>query len=175
MASPSSSPHPSLSPSPDVSRPASPDHLAPSAAFQAPNYQATGTNERSPMSVSPGGRTVNSYHSGFGLESPSMPFPSYTDLPPAAPRPPSIRLPNPASPLERLQVQDGHDVFAHVGPPFRTLLRKWWPDFDSPSSADWLYPLSDPGRLEIQKYLGTTPEPNCSSQCSTAYYHRPSD
>ncbi|KAJ6054960.1 hypothetical protein N7444_004058 [Penicillium canescens] len=127
-ASPSNSTHPSLSPSPDVSRPASPDHLAPSAAFQAPNYQATGTNERSPMSVSPGGRTVNSYHSGFGLESPSVPFPSYTDLPPSAPRPPSIRLSNPASPLERLQVQDGHDDFAHVGLSFRKLLRKWWPD-----------------------------------------------
>ncbi|KAJ5312302.1 hypothetical protein N7508_003132 [Penicillium antarcticum] len=126
--SPPNSTHNSLSPSPDVSGPASPDHLAPSAAFHAPNYQSTGTHERSPMSVSPGGGTTNSYHSGFGLESPSMPFPSYGDLPAAASRPPSIRLPNPASPLERLHVQDGYDEIAHVGLPFRKFLRKWWPD-----------------------------------------------
>ncbi|KAJ5747252.1 uncharacterized protein N7511_008948 [Penicillium nucicola] len=118
----------SLSPSPVVSGPASPDLLAPSAAFQAPNYQATGAHERSPMSVSPGGGTANSYHSGYGLESPSMPFPSFTDFPTTTSRPPSIRLPNSASPLEQLHVQDGYDEIAHVGLSFRKLSRKFWPD-----------------------------------------------
>ncbi|KAJ5250360.1 hypothetical protein N7489_000770 [Penicillium chrysogenum] len=109
-------------------RPQTPDRLAPSDAFNSPNYNDGGANERSPMSVSPRGTTIRR-HSGFGLESPSVPFPSYTDLPSvASSRAPSIRLPNSSSQLERLQVHDGYDDFAHVGLPFRKYLRSWWPD-----------------------------------------------
>ncbi|KGO40846.1 Sodium/calcium exchanger membrane region [Penicillium expansum] len=117
---------PSLSPG--TTTPRTPDRLAPSDAFNSPNYHSGTIHDRSPMSVSPRGTPARP-HSGFGVESPSMPFPSYTDLPSMAPsRPPSIRLPNPAGQLERLQVHDGYDDFAHVGLPFRKYLRNWWPD-----------------------------------------------
>ncbi|OQE45054.1 hypothetical protein PENCOP_c002G04761 [Penicillium coprophilum] len=117
---------PSLSPG--TISPQTPDRLAPSDAFNSPNYHNGGASERPSLSVSPKG-TATRTHSGFGLESPSMPFPSYSDLPPtASSRPSSIRLPNSANPLERLQVQDGYDHFAHVGFPFRKYLRDWWPD-----------------------------------------------
>lgn len=130
-------------------RPQTPDRLAPSDAFNSPNYNDGGANERSPMSVSPRGTTIRR-HSGFGLESPSVPFPSYTDLPSvASSRAPSIRLPNSSSQLERLQVHDGYDDFAHVGLPFRKYLRSWWPDSIPPSSADWLHALPDLGGLEV--------------------------
>ncbi|KAI2730935.1 hypothetical protein CBS147339_381 [Penicillium roqueforti] len=118
----------------DVSRanrspsPQTPDRLAPSDVFNSPNYNNGGINERSPMSVSPRGNTTRR-HSGFGLESPSVPFPLYTDIPSMEfSRPPSIRLPNSASQLELLQVHDGYDDFAHVGLPFPKYLRNWWPD-----------------------------------------------
>ncbi|KAJ5498780.1 Sodium/calcium exchanger membrane region, partial [Penicillium expansum] len=117
---------PSLSPG--TTTPRTPDRLAPSDAFNSPNYHSGTIHDRSPMSVSPRGTPARP-HSGFGVESPSMPFPSYTDMPSMAPsRPPSIRLPNPAGQLERLQVHDGYDDFAHVGLPFRKCLRNWWPD-----------------------------------------------
>ncbi|KAJ6148024.1 hypothetical protein N7497_010006 [Penicillium chrysogenum] len=61
-------------------RPQTPDRLAPSDAFNSPNYNDGGANERSPIQ------------------------------------------------LERLQVHDGYDDFAHVGLPFRKYLRSWWPD-----------------------------------------------
>lgn len=123
-ASPSSSAIPSRSMSPIGTGPSTPDRLAPSDAFNSPNYHDAGVYEHSPMSVSPRGTTTRR-HSGLALESPSVPFPSYTDLPS---RPPSIRLPNPASPLEPLQVQDGHDDIVHVGSPFHKYSRNWWPD-----------------------------------------------
>ncbi|KAJ5340900.1 hypothetical protein N7541_010024 [Penicillium brevicompactum] len=123
-----SSAHQSSGVSPTGADPQTPDRLAPADAFNSPNYQPLGVHERSPMSVSPRG-TTNRRHSGFGLESPSVPFPSYTDLSSlSSSRAPSIRLPFPASPLERLQVQDDFDNFAHVGSPFRKYLRNWWPD-----------------------------------------------
>ncbi|KAJ5200211.1 Sodium/calcium exchanger membrane region [Penicillium cf. griseofulvum] len=123
-----SSANPSPSLSPGTTRPQTPDRLAPSDAFNSPNYHNQGTNERPSMSVSPKGTATRAY-SGFGLESPSVPFPSYTDLP-SMPfsRPPSIRLPNSVSQLERLQIYDGYDDFAHVGLPFYKYLRNWWPD-----------------------------------------------
>ncbi|CAG7931007.1 unnamed protein product [Penicillium olsonii] len=124
----SPSAHQSPSASPVVANPQTPDRLAPSDAFISPNYQSLGAQERSPMSVSPRG-TASRRHSGYGLESPSIPFPSYTDIPSlASSRAPSIRLPFPASPLERLHVQDDYDSFAHVGSPFWHLLRNRWPD-----------------------------------------------
>jgi sodium/potassium/calcium exchanger 6 len=114
--------------SPVVTEPQTPDRLAPSDVFHSPNYQTLGAHDRSPMSVSPRG-TASRRHSGYGLESPSVPFPSYTDMPPlASSRPPSIRLPTSASPLELIHVQDDYDSFAHVGSPFRKFLRNWWPD-----------------------------------------------
>lgn len=113
---------------PVTTSPQTPDRLAPSDAFNSPNYRNSGTDDRSTMSVSPRGTTARHY-SGVGLESPSVPFPSYTDLPSMAlSRPPSVRLPGSTSPLERLQVHDGFDDFAHVGLPFRKYLRNWWPD-----------------------------------------------
>ncbi|KAJ5617138.1 hypothetical protein N7537_002252 [Penicillium hordei] len=128
MALDVSSANQSPSLSPVTTSPQTPDRLAPSDAFNSPNYHNGGVDDRSPMSVSPRGTTVRRY-SGFGLESPSVPFPSYTDLPSIAlSRPPSIRIPSSASPLERLQVHDGYDDFAHVGLPFRKYLRNWWPD-----------------------------------------------
>ncbi|CAG8196294.1 unnamed protein product [Penicillium salamii] len=127
-ASQSSSAHQSPSASPLIAEPQTPDRLAPSDAFTSPNYQSLGVQERSPMTVSPWG-TASRRHSGFGLESPSIPFPSYTDLPSlASSRAPSIRLPFPASPLERLHVQDDYDHFAHVGSPLRNYLRNRWPN-----------------------------------------------
>ncbi|CAI7594209.1 unnamed protein product [Penicillium glandicola] len=117
---------PSLSPIATGSQ--TPDRLAPSDAFNSPSYYNGGISEQSSKSVSPRGTAPRRY-SGFGLESPSVPFPSYTDLPPAAfSRPPSIRLPNSATQLERLQVHDGYHDFAHVGFPFRKYLRNWWPN-----------------------------------------------
>ena len=114
--------------SPAVADPQTPDRLAPSDAFNSPNYQTTGAHERSPMSVSPRGTAVRR-QSGYDLESPSVPFPSYTDLPSlASSRPPSIRLPTSVSPLGRLHVQDDYDNFAHVGSPFWNYLRNWCPD-----------------------------------------------
>jgi sodium/potassium/calcium exchanger 6 len=124
----SSSADQSPSISPVAAEPQIPDRLSPSDAFISPNYQSLGAHERSPMSVSPRG-TTNRRHSGYGLESPSVPFPSYTDLPSStSSRPPSLRLPNPSTPLERLHIHDDYDHFAHVGSPFRTYLRNWWPD-----------------------------------------------
>lgn len=124
----SSSTHASPSASPTVADPQTPDRLAPSDAFNSPNYQSLGAHERSPMSVSPRG-TTNGRRLSFGLESPSVPFPSYTDLPSlSSSRAPSIRLPYPASPLERLHVQEDYDNFAHVGSPFWKYPRNWWPD-----------------------------------------------
>ncbi|KAJ5356454.1 Sodium/calcium exchanger membrane region [Penicillium concentricum] len=117
---------PSLSPG--TISPKTPDRLAPSDAFNFPNYHNGGIHEPPSMSVSPKG-TATRLHPGFGLESPSVPFPSYTDLPTlASSRPPSIRLSNSASPLEPLQVHDGYDDFAHVGLPFHKCLGNWWPD-----------------------------------------------
>ncbi|KAJ5782805.1 hypothetical protein N7457_004579 [Penicillium paradoxum] len=106
---------PSLSPklSPVDTAPQSPDRLSPSDALNSPNFYSAGMHERSPMSVSPRGTTTRR-SSGLSAESPSIPFPSYTDLPSAAiSRPPSIRLPNVTSPLERLQIHDGYDDVAH--------------------------------------------------------------
>lgn len=124
--SPSANRSPSLSPA--TTGPQTPNWLAPSDAFNSPNYNSGGINDRSPMSVSPRGTSIRR-NSGFGLESPSAPFPLYTDLPPVPfSRPSSIRLPNSPSQLERLQVHDGYDAFAHVGFPFRKYLRNWWPD-----------------------------------------------
>lgn len=120
----SSSTHQSSNISPVIADPQTPDRLAPSDAFNFPNYQALGAHERPLLSVSPRG-TVGRRYSGYGLEGPSVPFPSYTDLPST---PPSIRLPYPASPLEQLDVQDDSDNFAHVGLPFLKYLRNRWPD-----------------------------------------------
>ncbi|KAJ5496984.1 Sodium/calcium exchanger membrane region [Penicillium fimorum] len=121
---------PSLSPG--TTGPHTPDLLAPSDAFKSPNYHNGGINEPPSLSVSPKG-TETRLDSGFGLESPSTPFPTYTDSPsmPSS-RPPSIRLQSSASPLERLQVHDGYDDFAHVGLPFHKYLRNWWPDWIPP-------------------------------------------
>ncbi|KAF4762229.1 hypothetical protein HAV15_007960 [Penicillium sp. str.  len=113
MALDVSSANQSPSLSPVTTSPQTPDRLAPSDAFTSPNYHNGGINDRSPMSVSPRGTTARHY-SGVGLESPSVPFPSYTDLPSVAiSRPPSIRLPSSPNPLEQLQVHDGYDDFAH--------------------------------------------------------------
>lgn len=102
------------------------DLLAPPNAFNSPNYQASGTNGRSPLPVSPRGTTGGTQ---LGGESPSAPFPNFVDVSPSpSSRPPSIRLPNPTSPSEQLLV---HDDFAGEGDerlPLRIRLRKWWPD-----------------------------------------------
>ncbi|KAJ5952409.1 uncharacterized protein N7479_010822 [Penicillium vulpinum] len=129
-ASDSANRSPSLSLSPGTTSPQTPDRLAPSDTFHFPNYRNGEVDERSSVSVSVSPRgTAIRRHPGVGLESPSSPFPSYTDLPSASfSRPPSIRLPNSPSPLERLQVHDGYDDFAHVGLPFYKYLRNWWPD-----------------------------------------------
>jgi sodium/potassium/calcium exchanger 6 len=126
--SPSSSANPSPITSPIGTAPQTPDLLAPSDAFHSPNYNVGGIHNLSPISVSPRGSAIRQ-SSVFGPESPSVPFPSYTDLPSAATsRPPSIRIPNSATHSERLQFEDGYDDIIHVGLPFRELLRNWWPD-----------------------------------------------
>ncbi|KAJ5120572.1 uncharacterized protein N7515_009960 [Penicillium bovifimosum] len=126
--SPSSSANPSATSTPIETVPQTPELLAPSDAFHCPNYRDRVVHDRSPQSVSPRG-TTRRHVSGFGPESPSIPFPSYTDLPSAgSSRAPSIRLPNSATHLERLQLEDECDDVIHVGLPFRKSLRNWWSD-----------------------------------------------
>ncbi|KAJ5675792.1 Sodium/calcium exchanger membrane region [Penicillium macrosclerotiorum] len=124
-ASPSSSEYPSPSASPIGDNPAQ-NLLAPPDPFHAPNYQSTTTHDRSPLPISPRGGTGSSF-AGFGSESPSTPFPIYTDTPSASSsRAPSIRLPNPAtSPSEQLLIHDGMDGMTESSS-FHSL-KKWWP------------------------------------------------
>ncbi|KAJ6145288.1 Sodium/calcium exchanger membrane region [Penicillium chermesinum] len=92
-ASPSSSEFPSANLSPVA--PQTPNLLAPPGSFNSPNYNTGTTHGRSPAAVSPKG-TWNSMQTG--PESPAVPFPSYVDEPSGpSSRPPSSRLPNPAS------------------------------------------------------------------------------
>ncbi|KAJ5558576.1 Sodium/calcium exchanger membrane region [Penicillium sp. DV-2018c] len=125
--SPSSSANPSRIATPVEPVPHTPELLAPSGAFHFPNYRDALKDVRSPMSVSPRG-TSRRRASGLGPESPSVPFPSYTDLPSApTSRPPSIRFPDSATRLERLHVECDRDAI-HVGLPFCKPLRNLWPD-----------------------------------------------
>lgn len=116
------------SPNPSVGgngAPQTPDLLAPPNAFNSPNYQTGTTTDRSPIPVSPRGKTSSAQ---LGAESPSMPFPSFNEMSSAPPsRPPSIRLPNPISPSEQLLFHDNLDGVASEGPSLRNGLRKWWP------------------------------------------------
>ncbi|KAJ5180451.1 Sodium/calcium exchanger membrane region [Penicillium capsulatum] len=105
--------------------PQTPDLLAPPDAFKSPNYQTVTTHERSPLPLSPRGKT-SSMH--LGGESSSVPFPAFNEAPSApSSRPPSIRLPNSFSPSEQLLFHDNLDGVANEGLSFRHGLRKWWP------------------------------------------------
>ena len=124
-ASPSSSGLSSLDASPvEVEAPHTPDLLAPPDTFQSPNYQTSAKHDRSPVSVSPRGTASSSRHRI--PESPSAPFPAFIDISPSpSSRPPSIRLPNPAtSPSEQLLV---HDHPSSDDLTFRDFFKRWWP------------------------------------------------
>ncbi|CAL5868615.1 uncharacterized protein PFLUO_LOCUS2842 [Penicillium psychrofluorescens] len=130
-ASPSSF-EPSPGPSPLASQ--TPELLAPPNtlnSFHSPNYDNSTGHGHSPLPVSPRGSGNRETFS----DSPSTPFPTYTDIPssPSA-RAPSIRLPNPAvSPAERLQFHDSLDGSVHEHGYIRKSLSKLWPDSVLPS------------------------------------------
>ncbi|RLL93387.1 hypothetical protein CFD26_102527 [Aspergillus turcosus] len=97
------SPEPSLA---GAARPASPNLLAPPGTFHSPNYQADSPLMRSPLDVSPLGTSYTTPGAEGALESPSSPFPPFTDAIGPAHSAPSIRLPTAASPTETLHVHD---------------------------------------------------------------------
>ncbi|KAJ5806225.1 Sodium/calcium exchanger membrane region [Penicillium pulvis] len=127
-ASPSSSAVSSTCGSPvDAAAPQTPDLLAPPGAFQSPNYLTGATHDRSPAPVSP--RGGSSLRTGLALESPSAPFPAFIDMPsrPSS-RPPSIRLPYPASPSEPFLVHDSiNDIDNDNNASLRNPFKRFWP------------------------------------------------
>ncbi|KAJ5663841.1 Sodium/calcium exchanger membrane region [Penicillium longicatenatum] len=127
-ASPSSSAVSSTNGSPvDAATPHTPDLLAPPGAFQSPNYLTSATHDRSPAPVSP--RGGSSLRTGPIPESPSAPFPAFVDVTshPSS-RPPSIRLPYPASPSEPFLVHDSiGDMENDNNGSFRNPLKRFWP------------------------------------------------
>jgi sodium/potassium/calcium exchanger 6 len=102
------------------------DLLGPPNAFNFPSYQTGGTDDRSPLPVSPRGTTCGTQLRG---ESPSTPFPNFIEVSPSpSSRPPSIRLPNQTSPSELLLVHGDFGGAADERLSLRIRLRQWWPD-----------------------------------------------
>ncbi|KAJ6109671.1 Sodium/calcium exchanger membrane region, partial [Penicillium sp. IBT 16267x] len=111
----------------DAAAPQTPDLLAPPGKFQSPNYLTGATHDLSPAPVSP--RGGSSPRIGSMPESPSAPFPAFVDVPsrPSL-RPPSIRLPYPASPSEPFLIHDSIDnIDNDNNVSFRNPLKRLWP------------------------------------------------
>ncbi|KAH8432576.1 sodium/calcium exchanger protein [Aspergillus melleus] len=149
-------PSPNLSPVARDRPHTPPTLLAPSNAFQSPNYQTETRHSQSPLPLSPRGTSLSP-----GNSAPTSPFPAF-DIPGSAPRPPSIRLPAASSPTESLQIHDG---IVDDGRPRRRVqakCRSWWAALPIRTVLSTLFPTLDGWKAKTfwERLLGIAAAPS---------------